>query len=66
MEKETDNFARGIWYAVELLTIFRSNSECALFIINESGIDKKEFEDILKETDYEVEFLTEEILDKLT
>jgi hypothetical protein len=64
-KKEEKQFAKGIWYAAELLTIYFNSSELAVNIIHESGIKKGEFEEILEETDYEKELMTEKVLDRL-
>jgi hypothetical protein len=57
-------FVSGLWFAVEYLVSDQNVPEVALGMLRESGLDKKEFEEQLKLTDYQVEILKKEILDK--
>jgi len=59
MEWEGKEFVQGIWYAVEQLIIWCDGEEQAKWIIEESNIQEWEFREVLKETKYQTERLTE-------
>ena len=50
----TTDFKRGIWYAVEYLVVVADQPTYADELIRDAGITKKEANEILQETQFEV------------